>query len=193
MRLDDNRNLILNMVKEKEEIGKTAVMKYTFFLQRIFGLKLGYSFDIYTYGPYSSDVSGDLDSLIFYGFVDAEIYSYNKSSAYKLKITEKGEKIRAELSPDEKQKLHQVLCLFGDKKVRNLELVSTILYFADLYERIGQEDSEGYSIIKNVKEIKPHFDLVEIEGEFENLRKLNKNNLFGRDFIALQGVFERKL
>ena len=188
MRLDDNRNLILNMIKEKEEIGKTAVMKYIFFLQRIFGLKLGYSFDIYTYGPYSSDVSGDLDSLIFYGFVDAEIYSYNKSSAYKLKISEKGEEIRAELSPDERQKLCQVLDLFGDKKVRNLELISTILYFADLYERIGREDSEEYGIIKNVKEIKPHFNLDEIEEEFENLSRLNKNNSLGRDFIALQSV-----
>jgi len=185
MKLDYNRDIMLTMIRKNPDIGKTAVMKYTFFLQKAFGLKLGYPFSIYTYGPYSSDVSEDLDSLMFYSFIDSEEYTYEKRSGYKIRATKKGEKVQTELTDEENQKIDQVLELFGDKLARELELVSTILYFVDLQERIGHENSKNFNVIENVKAIKPHFNDSEIESEFENLRQLNKQNLFKCNFAAL--------
>jgi len=187
MKLDNNRNIMLNMIMKKPDIGKTAVMKYTFFLQKAFGLKLGYPFGIYTYGPYSSDVSEDLDSLMSHNLIGLAEYPYGNSSGYKIRALAKREDIQkyAKLTADEEQKIDKVIELFGDRTARDLELISTILYFVDLRERIGNEHSEEFNIIENVKAIKPHFDDSEIEDELESLKELNRKSLFKCYFTAL--------
>lgn len=187
MRLDYNRDIMLSMITKKQDIGKTAVMKYTFFLQKAFGLKMGYPFNIYTYGPYSSDVFEDLDALMSYNLVDLEKYPYRDSLGYKISTTEKGKSVQehTNLTDEEIEKIDRVLELFGDKSARELELISTILYFADLRERIGHEHSEGFNVIENVRAIKPHFDNGEVEDELKNLRELNRQSLFKCNFVAL--------
>jgi len=37
-------------------IGRTALMKYMYFLQTLRGVQLGYNFSMYSYGPFDADV-----------------------------------------------------------------------------------------------------------------------------------------
>ena len=136
MSLNHGKSVILRLIDKKPEIGKTAVMKCIFFLQKAFGMKLGYPFEIYTYGPYSSDVSEDLDSLSFNNLISSEIYTFNNFSAYKLTAADNATRLAQAISDDDNRRLDRVLELFGSETVKKLELFSTILYFADLYERI---------------------------------------------------------
>src|SRR5690242_13151493 len=48
-------------------LGKTALQKMVFLLQRSFGVDCDYSYILYTYGPYSSDVARDLDVVAGFG------------------------------------------------------------------------------------------------------------------------------
>ena len=40
-------------------IGRTALMKYMYFLQTLRGVQLGYNFSMYSYGPFDADVLSD--------------------------------------------------------------------------------------------------------------------------------------
>ena len=184
MKLGYSRNLMLNMISKKPGIGKTAAMKYTFILQCVLGMELGYDFDIYTYGPYSSDAAADLDTLIFYGYIDAQIREYGKFSGYELSLTKKGEDVMEPLVPGDadEQNLSRVLDLFGDKTARSLELSSTILYLASLYERNKWETTKDDNLISSAKEIKPHFTNDEIE---EACKELKNNRLLNGRLITL--------
>ena len=43
-------------------IGRTALMKYMYFLQTLRAVPLGYNFSMYSYGPFDSDVLADLST-----------------------------------------------------------------------------------------------------------------------------------
>ena len=64
MSLSIRKSAILNLLQQNPKLGKTAVMKAVFMLQQVKGIKLGYDFSIYTYGPYASDVMADIDDLV---------------------------------------------------------------------------------------------------------------------------------
>ena len=54
-------DIIFELVSQKADLGKTAIMKFMFMLQQVYKVPLGYDFKIYTYGPYSSEVMDDMD------------------------------------------------------------------------------------------------------------------------------------
>ena len=172
MKLSHNREVILRMIEKKPELGKTAVMKMVFILQYVYKMKLGYSFDIYTYGPYTAEVSDDLDSLICGRFIDAETYPYNNTLCYVFTANKKLKDLKSTLSPDDEQKISTVLKLFGDKKAKELELDSTIIYMKNSYVKNGWGDTKA-DIIKDVNEIKPHFSLDNIGRAYDILEKNN--------------------
>ncbi|HWO33015.1 MAG TPA: hypothetical protein VNO32_29825, partial [Candidatus Acidoferrum sp.] len=63
--LDKARLGLLPVLAERGssgQIGRTALMKYMYFLQTLRGVPLGYNFTMYSYGPFDSDVLSDLSS-----------------------------------------------------------------------------------------------------------------------------------
>src|SRR5579864_5148815 len=63
--LDKARLGLLPVLAERApsgQIGRTALMKYMYFLQTLRGVPLGYNFTMYSYGPFDSDVLSDLSS-----------------------------------------------------------------------------------------------------------------------------------
>ena len=169
MKLNYNKEVILDILNKKPELGKTAIMKMIFILQNVFGMKLGYSFDIYTYGPYAAEVSEELESLIHSDLIDAEAYEYNNSWGYKLEISDKGKSSKGSLSPDDEKKISDVLLHFGSKTAKELELDSTIIYTRNRYIRNKWGDIKD-EIISEVHEIKPHFSIEKIGEEYDKLK-----------------------
>ena len=165
MALDYNKRIISKIINDKENLGKTAVMKITFILQKIFGMKLGYNFNIYTYGPYAADVTEDLEALIYDNYVDANMSNYKNSKAYRLTIKEFGKSAIGVLDPKDEENIKKVLDIFGGKNAKELELDSTIIYVKN------QWNEEMYGVIKDVREIKPHFTEEEIESAYRQLEK----------------------
>ena len=83
-----NKNLILNIIQKHPDIGKTAIMKVIYMLQQVKGLNLDYDFSIYTYGPYSYEVTYDVDELISSELVTSAMYLYKNYVGYKLRVAE---------------------------------------------------------------------------------------------------------
>ena len=170
MNLDYNKKIILNIINKKENLGKTAVMKMVFILQQVHNVNLGYKFDIYTYGPYAAKVTEDLEALIQRRLVDASIYEYNNSPAYKLAISNEGKNIISPLSEGDEQNILRVLDLFGEKKATDLELDSTIIYIKNRYVK-NEWDLAKEDIVNDVHEIKPHFSCDAISSAYDSLER----------------------
>ncbi|MCL2853613.1 MAG: hypothetical protein FWE20_11410 [Defluviitaleaceae bacterium] len=171
MKIDYNKKVMLKIVNEKSNLGKTSMMKIMFILQQVFSMKLGYNFNIYTYGPYASKVTDDLEMLIYNNFVDAETYEYKDSSmAYRLKITEQGKDSIDMLTLDDERKISKVLTVFGNKTAKELELDSTIIYTNNIYAK-SNWDQTREEIVKDVYELKPRFTIETIQSAYDSLEE----------------------
>jgi hypothetical protein len=146
-------------------LGKTALQKMIFLLQRSFGVDCDYSYTLYTYGPYSADVARDLDvvaglsgAVVNYDFSFAgyEIHPGPASADLRMRAAA----FLSEIGP----KLDQLVADFGAFSAKELELRSTVLYLS----KHGQDRSE---LIKQVHEVKPHFSLIHIERAIADLDK----------------------
>ncbi len=56
---------------QTRRLGKTQLQKLVYFLQKS-GVPLGYEYEIYHYGPYSFELSDDMDSLDSLGVLNVE-------------------------------------------------------------------------------------------------------------------------
>ena len=132
MDLRNRLGIISKIVDEKPGLGKTAIMKHLFILQKVYKVPLGYDFEIYTYGPYSSEVMEDIDyaKQLDIVLVEREIYpggfsGYSISPIEKLKSLLENEKATIAKS---NESINNVLETFGDRTARDLELLTTIIY-----------------------------------------------------------------
>jgi len=154
---------LLSLVKTK--VGKTFLQKAIYILQDWLNLKLGYDYELYFYGPYSEELSDDIDiisdsGLIDIGF-DATGYGYN------IAVNDKGaEFLKKNLDTYivDKSKLDKVISLLGTSDVKNMELLSTILYLA-------KETKDKDQTMRLMHEIKPQFSSEEIDRKSEELQR----------------------
>lgn len=175
MNLSHSENTILHILNQKPELGKTAVMKIIYFLQQVTQMELGYDFDIYTYGPYSSTVTNHIDTLISNGFISSMMYDYNDYVGYKLSISESGRLEMNELSDQDQKNIKKILKFTEGKSAKDLELYSTIIFISVIYLKNKMLHCKENDIINKVHEIKPHFNKETIAKSY--------NELLERDYI----------
>src|SRR4051812_28508826 len=111
-------------------IGRTGIMKLTFFLQEMKGVPLGYSYRIYTYGPYDGQVLADLKMAESLGAVRSEPFDWEGGSGYAI---HSGKKLAMSPTDEElflkyKDAVDWVAREFGDLSATDLELESTVFY-----------------------------------------------------------------
>ena len=174
-KLGYGKEVMLKVIDERPDWGKTAIMKMMYILQRLFGVRLGHTFSIYTHGVYASTVTDEQEQLIYAGYVDAEVYEYKESLGYKLRISEKGKKVISAMPAGalmDEDKIVMALELFREKSARDLELDSTIIYVKCQYQRHGWPTAEQdvNDIIESVCAIKPHFSSEEIKDAYDRLK-----------------------
>lgn len=172
MNLNYEKNIIMNVLQRNPDMGKTAVMKVIFMLQQVKGLNLKYDYTIYTYGPYCSDVTEDVDELISQGLVISTMYPYQNYIGYTLNLSDTADEHIATLNEHDAKSIEEVLSFVHGKTAKDLELYSTIIYVDHLYSK-NSWSKGAQSIVKKVKEIKPHFDNSIIQRAYETLHKMS--------------------
>lgn len=153
-------------------LGRTAVMKLTFFLQELKGVPLGYSYRIYTYGPYDGQVLTDLKVAEMLGAIQTEYFEWDGGSGYAIKPAKK-----IALNSEEQNLLNStqddiawVVSEFGDLSASDLEVESTVFFVVKSVDRSRQNIS-AQSIAESVRSIKPHHTEARILRHISRMRE----------------------
>lgn len=172
MNLSNRKSVIIKMLQENPDMGKTAVMKTIFMLQQVKHVDLGCEFSIYTYGPYNADVMEDIDELVSDGLLSSNAYSYKDYIGYALNATDSGARAVQSLQDKDAAALKEILDFVKGKTAKDLELYSTIIYVEDWYSKHEKANNID-AIIKKVHELKPHFSEKTIQKAYTCLSDVN--------------------
>lgn len=175
LEISKRMSLISKIVELRPSLGKTAMMKFIFILQQVYKVPLGYDYEIYTYGPYSSEVMEDIQLASDYNAISINTVRFPSGHlGYELKPTEKTKSIvekEQNFVQNHNDSISAVVRLFGHKTAKELELSSTIIYMYSNYCH-NEWDNSIYEIAQSVKNIKPHFDIELIKEEYTQLKNL---------------------
>lgn len=174
--LEKRIGVISKIAESKHGVGKTAMMKFIFLLQQVYKMPLGYDFEIYTYGPYASEVMSDINLAENRDYLDIKEQNYhNGIYGYSINPTKKTHQAISALDINFLEQyepaIEEIITLFGDKTAKELELLTTIVYMYSLYQSNKWKISMA-EIANNVHQIKPHFSLAEITTEYKDLKKI---------------------
>jgi len=152
-------------------IGRTALMKYLYFLQTLRGVPLGYDFSMYSYGPFDAEVLSQLGTAESLNLVTSTPVSFAGGYGYQIKSSSAAEMFKKQsgdfLSGIDGD-LNWLIAEFGSMNSAELELASTIVYVDREFQEHGApEDRAG--LIGLVNEIKPHFKREQVERMFDLL------------------------
>ena len=161
--------IIADLAKKLQEkglhLGRTALQKFIYLLQELYNVDCGYEFKFYTYGPFSSEISGNLEIMTLYDVIKVQPpdCSYGRS-AYKIEPSAECEALletASDFLAENREKIETLLSVFGNKTAENLELYATVAWVdRSLYsnENKGWED-----IASLVHELKPKFEMDKIK------------------------------
>ena len=157
-------------------LGRTAVMKLCFFLQESFNVDLGYTFSLYSYGPFDADVLSDLGTAVRLNVLSEGVVYYSSGTGYEYKTGSDIESVRtiaSEFLTSNQDTIGRVLNTFGGKTAGELELLSTVLFVAKY-----QNPKSFPDLTTQVHLVKPHFSVDQIQrgtSELISLKLLRSN------------------
>ncbi len=160
---------ILNYLKqEKIPLNKTVVQKIIFLIQELSNINFGYSYILHFYGPYSAELSNDLDYLDFQNIIKIkfddkigyDIEVKNEASTYIEKLSDRSRKKNI------KSTIKYLLDKCRPINTRSMELLGTVLFFV-------KKGIEGNELKKTVKVLKPKFSDKEIKEAIEVVNSMN--------------------
>jgi hypothetical protein len=159
-------------------LGRTAIMKLMYFLQVLKKVPLGYSYRLYTYGPYDDQVLEDLRLATDQEAVSAQAFQWQGGIGYKIKPGKNErqfiERAGKQLSDIDAQ-LDWVMLEFGNRSASDLEVISTVIYV----DRAAAEEGEHLTekqIVERVAEVKPHHTAQKIAAVVADLKAKNLIN-----------------
>jgi len=170
-------SLMEHLGKKGSWCGETHIQKATYFLQKLFGVPLGFEFILYKHGPFSFDLSDELTAMQ----ADMLIRMHLQPRPYgpSLVLTDGGEMIKKNYPVTLKKfdpEIRFVSEKFKKKGVAELERLSTALFVNHVIDPNGSVDSRAKSII----ELKPHVKISEaldavkaIDEIIEKAKKIN--------------------
>jgi hypothetical protein len=173
MNIEKHRIAIIIRLSEKSpQLGRTALMKYCYFLQTLRRVPLGYSFSLHSYGPFDSDVLADLDAAEALGEVTSEIVYYSGGYGYRIGPGAQALGAKswgADLLARHEADIDWVLAEFGNLNSAQLELTSTIVY-ADREAAGKSEHLTASELSQRVHDVKPHFSQAQILASLRDLQ-----------------------
>jgi uncharacterized protein len=152
-------------------IGRTALMKYMYFLQTLRGVQLGYNFSMYSYGPFDADVLSDLSTAEAMNIVCSTHVSFAGGYGYRIQQAEGSLRIKQDANcflSQHRADIDWLLKEFGGLNSGELELASTIIYVDREFNDL-QVHSEPALLVGVVNEIKPRFSRECVETSFNSL------------------------
>lgn len=154
-------------------IGRTALMKYMYFLQTVRGVPLGYNFSMYSYGPFDSDVLADLSSGEMLNIVAVSPVEFAGGYGYRIRSGARADNAKqnaAQFLTEHSKDVDWLFSVFGSLNSAELELTSTIVYVDREFAERKQRGSVA-DVAARVNEIKPHFTRTQVQGFVEELKK----------------------
>lgn len=158
---------LASRVENPSQFGRTRLQKLVYLLRELYQVPTGHDFSFYTYGPYSSDLMGDLDYASALGAVKVDV----GDRGYQISPGEKSETYRqlaAEYLGVFKPQIDQLMQHFGHFSAKELELRATIVYAHRYALRAGRERSSE-ELIGQVHDVKPYFSREEIAQAYQEL------------------------
>jgi uncharacterized protein YwgA len=157
--------IVLRFSNMKYPVGKTALQKMIFILEKCFDVEVDYTYTLYTYGPYCADVARDLDILesagVVAGLHDPTFERHEIQPGESNRDTrEQCETFLNAIEP----KLDSLISDFGAFSAKELELHSTLIYLA----KPGLARDE---LIQQVHDVKPHLTPQTIENALHGLEQ----------------------
>lgn len=149
-------------------LGKKALQKYVFLLNELEGVPSGYKFRLYTYGPYSSELSGDLDVVNSLGGVNVSydpiqnVFSISKGEKSSVLLNKAAGFLNLH-----RARLNRFFERFGGRLAKDLELTATIVYLVKS-DAVKVRDKTAF--IQKVRDLKPKYDSETVERFIEELR-----------------------
>ena len=133
----------LNEDYPDKQIGKTIVQKMMYLLARKNIAR--FDFSMYHYGPYSSELSGEMSFAERNGIIKV---AWKDNEGYFIRSNEIAEQFFALLEGNERQAVDDSVRRFGKFNATDLSLVATALYLKDNF---GVEDSRLPEAVHNAK------------------------------------------
>lgn len=135
--LEDHAKLMALLHHAGEVVGRKKLQKIVFIAKKLnypFHEKYHYHF----YGPYSEELSLKVEELCNLGFLDEIKEEKGNYNQYRYTLTEDGERFMHHYDVD-MPGLENCVASLNEQSARFLELVATVLHFADL-ERAEVEE-----------------------------------------------------
>jgi uncharacterized protein YwgA len=152
-----------------KHLGRTAIMKLTYFLGALRDVPLGYRFTLYAYGPFDSSVLQDVDMASNVGALRSTPVTYPTGSGYDITAGPLSASVETSAQGFVNQYLDDidwVVNEFGNLSAADLELTSTIIYIDQEVGGTIQPDD----LARRVHEVKPHFKVDKIFRRIDELK-----------------------
>ncbi len=140
------------------QFGKTSLQKMVYLLQELNDVSTNYQFSLYTHGPFTAQLLGDLDLVEALGAVKVQ-YVLSGYRGYQISPGSEWKAIRdkaAQFLDEKKDAIDRVVDEFGEFSAKELELRSTIVYL-DRDVKRSKKDLDRSDFIGLAKKIKPRF------------------------------------
>lgn len=162
--------LIERLREQKSWCGETHVQKATFFLQELTHARLGFTFTMYRYGPYSFDLRDDLTGLRGDNIVRlAPQWPYGP----RMELTDRSDYIQGIYSKTLAAyagSIDIVVRWLGSKGVAELERLSTALYVI----RRNAANASTEALIEHLLRLKPHVSRAQATAAVEEVARQTK-------------------
>lgn len=152
--LKEHAKIMLLLKDAKEITGRKKLQKIVY-ISKKFKFDFKEKFNFHFYGPYSEELSLQVEELANLGFIEEEKNYKSNYTQYKYTLSEQGEEYLA-VYPTEIKDYESFVQRLNEQSSRFLELVSTVLYFDQL-----QNDE----LIRKVQKVKSKQNYTEEEIE----------------------------
>jgi uncharacterized protein YwgA len=163
--LKEHAKLLVLFQEAGEVIGRKKLQKIVY-ISKKFRFDFQEKFNFHFYGPYSEELSLQIEELTNLGFIQESKENKGGYSQYKYELSKQGREYLG-IYPTEMEGYDQFVGLVNQESSRFLELVSTMLYFdkldkEEMIEKIGKVKSrQNYSEEELEKALEFCEDLME--------------------------------
>lgn len=170
------RGIILDLVRKCSSMWgstrKVQVQKFIYFLQEVMGIKLGYRYEMYHYGPFCFELNDDLETMDVMGVINIE----DNPSGYGFNISTGAYAGEPDAEDADFLRQHERaiedIVEWGEMKAEKLEIISTVHFVDSILKRKKNLDDKK-TVIEEVERLKPHFDSDYIGNVYDILDKAN--------------------
>src|SRR5574341_1495166 len=128
----------------KKQVGKTVIQKMMYLLARNNVVDFDYS--MYHYGPYSAEVSGELNFAENTGIVQIK---WVEDKGYFIETTSKFKKFEYLIAEREKHAIDEIIKRFGNFNAIELSMIATAFFLKDNF---GVNDTNLIAVVHQVKQ-----------------------------------------